>query len=60
VTQEGGTNYFRYYIHDMTEDLKLALTTFGGNPSVYIGMSPNKKWPSRDNQDMQAAGGSVT
>lgn len=60
VTQEEvSTFYFRHYIQELTNDIKLTMTTISGSPSIYIGLSPNKKWPSKDNQDTANTGGSV-
>lgn len=45
------TNYYRHFISDLSDELSLAMTIYSGDPQMYIGLDPKKKWPGKNNSD---------
>lgn len=58
---EGAYKYYSFPVHEAHEDISIKLTTFSGDPDLYLSIHPNNTKPDRDNYDFlsSAFGGEV-
>lgn len=58
---EGNYKFYSFPVHESHEDISLSVTTFSGDPDLYLSVHPNNTKPDRDHHDFasNAFGGEV-
>lgn len=58
---EGNYKFYSFPVHESHEDISIKVTTFSGDPDLYLSVNPNNTRPDRDHHDFasNAFGGEV-